>query len=74
MVFRLDFLLRVSLTADGPEVRAIRGELMPSSLARAAAVPSSIAAACSMSTSTPSSSRVCRRMEAAMMDGDEWCE
>lgn len=70
-------VLRLRGSDDGAvvdETRDTRGELRPSSLASAAAVPSFEAAACSMSTSTPSSSRVCRRMDAATIDGDEWCE
>ena len=76
---RLVLRLRGSDDAAGAgavvdEMRDMRGELRPSSLASAAAVPSSTAAARSMSTSAPSTSRVWRRIDAATIDGDEWCE
>lgn len=48
-----------------------RGDDRPSSFLKASAVLSSAAAATSMSMSRPSGSLVCRRIDAAMRDGDE---
>ena len=63
---------RLLLRVLSPEaIRVSRGELRPSSRASAAAVSSSCAAASSISTSTPSTSRVCRKMDAATTDGDD---
>lgn len=56
-------------------VRDTRGDGIPSSFRSASAVLSSLAATCSTSGSNPAAnSRVWRRIEAAMMEGDEWCE
>ena len=51
-----------------------RGDMSPSSLRRASAVPLLLAATSSMSTPSNSGSRVWRRIEAATIEGDEWCE
>lgn len=53
------------------KTRDMRGEERPSSFLSASAVPSSTDAAVSMSTPWSSRSLVCRKIDAAMREGDE---
>lgn len=73
-VSRLVVLLRAPALPGPERTLETRGDESPSSLRSASAVPLSAAATVSISMPSNSGSRVWRRMDAAMMEGDEWWE